>query len=83
MSAEEIGLHVLIVVDLQSRQPPPQLKKNQLWGHVFPKEVFEDLDALEGGSAREVISEECLSPVSTDKTWTNCYVERVDKEKYR
>ena len=40
-----------------------------------------NVDMLEGGGAREGLSEECLSPVVTTRKWTKCFVERTDDKK--
>ena len=40
-----------------------------------------NVDMLEGGSAREGLSEECLSPVVTTRKWTKCFVERTEDKK--
>jgi hypothetical protein len=40
-----------------------------------------NVDMLEGGGAREGLSDECLSPVVTTRKWTKCYVERTEDKK--
>ena len=40
-----------------------------------------NVDMLEGGGAREGLSEECLSPVTTTRKWTKCFVERTEDKK--
>ena len=40
-----------------------------------------NLEMLEGGGAREGLSDECLSPVVTTRKWTKCYVERTEDKK--
>ena len=40
-----------------------------------------NVEMLEGGGAREGLSDECLSPVVTTRKWTKCYVERTNDKK--
>lgn len=60
-----------------------QLQRTMSWGNSVKKEKFNDIDMLESGYAREYITEECLSPTVNEKEWRNCYVQRVEKKKFK
>ena len=44
---------------------------------------FDAFDELESGTARELVTEECLSPAEHDTNWTHCYLVRSDKTDYK
>jgi hypothetical protein len=52
-------------------------------GSFQGKAPFDAFDDLESGHAREVVTEECLSPAEHDTNWTHCYLVRVDKVNYK
>ena len=65
------------------KNSPKPLRRNQTWGDTMTKDHFDDIESLESGTAREYLSEECLSPTSGEKRWTNCYVEKIDRTRYK
>jgi hypothetical protein len=69
------------------------VERPSLWEVASPRRAgsfqgkvpFDDIAALEGGHAREYLTEECLSPSNsrTDNSWTHCRVHKIDKTRFK
>ena len=60
----------------------PNLQRTESWGNVIKKKVFDDIDMLENGNAREHISAECLSPTTCEREWKQCFIKRLTKKSF-
>ena len=61
----------------------PGFQRTESWGNVIKKKVFDDIDMLENGNAREYISAECLSPTTCEREWKMCFLERLTKKSFK
>jgi hypothetical protein len=71
----------------------PVVEPPALWSVASPRRAgsfqgklpFDDIDALEGGQAREYLTEECLSPRlnKVETAWTHCKMHKINKTSFK